>query len=59
MMEMDGRYSAKCQKSRRRDMMGIMRIVNEEETKDEQCSSSSNETKKGVETAVAGGSAES
>ena len=48
MMEMDGRDSAKCQKSRRMDMMGIMRIVNEEETKDKQFSSSSNETKKGA-----------
>ena len=45
---MDGLDSAKCQKSRIRDMMGIMGIVNEEETKDEQCSSSSNETKKRV-----------
>ena len=42
---MDGLDSAKCQRSRRRDMMEIMGIVNEEETKDEQCSSSSNETK--------------
>ena len=42
---MDGLDNAKCQKSRRRDMMGIMGIVNEEKTKDEQCSSSSNETK--------------
>ena len=34
-MEMDGLDSAKCQKSRRRDMMGIMGIVNEEKTKNE------------------------
>ena len=46
MMEMDGLDSAKFQKSRRRDMMGIMGIVNEKKTKDEQCSSSSKETKK-------------
>ena len=45
---MDGLDNAKCQKSRRRDMMGIMGIVNEEKTKDEQYSSSSNETKKRV-----------
>ena len=36
---MDGLDSTKCQKSRKRDMMGIS---NEEKTKDEQCSSSSN-----------------
>ena len=41
MMEMDGLDSAKCKKSKIRDMMRIMRIVNEEKTKDEQCSSSS------------------
>ena len=35
MMEMDGLDSAKCQKSRIRDIMGIMGIVNEEKTKDE------------------------
>ena len=46
MMEMDGLDSKKCQKSRRRDMMGIMGIVNEEKTKDEQCSSSSIKDKK-------------
>ena len=45
-MEMDGLDSAKCQKSRRRDTLGIYKIVNEEKTKDEQCSSSSKETKK-------------
>ena len=45
-MKMDDLDSAKCQKSRRRDMMRIMGIVNEEKTKDEQCSSSSKETKK-------------
>ena len=38
MMEMDGLDNAKCQKSRRSDMMGI---VDEEKTKDEHCSSSS------------------
>ena len=32
---MDGLDSAKCQKSRRRYMMEIMGIVNEEKTKDE------------------------
>ena len=42
---MDGLESAKCQKSRRKDMMGIMGIVNGEKIKDEQCSSPSNETK--------------
>ena len=42
---MDGLDSAKYQKSRIRDIMRIMGIVNEEKTKDEQCSSSSNETK--------------
>ena len=44
---MDGLDIAKCQKSRRRDMMGINRIVNEEETKDEQCSSPPKRPKKG------------
>ena len=47
-MEMDDLDSVKCQKSKKRDMMGIMEIVNEEKTKDEQCSSSSKETKKRV-----------
>ena len=46
MMEMDDLYSAKCQKSRIKDTLGIYTIVNEEKTKDEQCSSSSKETKK-------------
>ena len=32
-MEMDGLDSVKCQKSKRRDIMGIMGIVNENETK--------------------------
>ena len=41
MMEMDGLDSAKCQKSRRRDVMRIMGIVNEEKIKDEHRSSSS------------------
>ena len=39
-MEMDGLDSAKCKKSRRRDMMGILEMFNDNETKDEQCSSS-------------------
>ena len=47
MMEMDGLDSVKCQKSRIRDMMGINRIVNDNETKDEQCSSSSKRPKNG------------
>ena len=47
MMEMDGLDSAKCQKSRRRDTLGIYKIVNEAKTKDEQCSSSSKEHKMG------------
>ena len=47
-MEMDGLDCAKCQKSRRMDTLGIYKIVNEEKTKDEQCSSSSKETKKRV-----------
>ena len=33
MMEMDGRDSAKCQKSRIRDMMGIFGMFNEEKDK--------------------------
>ena len=33
MMEMDGLDSVNCQKSRRRDMMGIKGIVNEEKDK--------------------------
>ena len=33
MMEMDGLNSAKCQKSRKGDMIGINAIVNEKETK--------------------------
>ena len=48
MMEMDSLDCAKCQKSRRMDTLGIYKIVNEEKTKDEQCSSSSKETKKRV-----------
>ena len=43
---MDGLDSAKCQKSRRRDAYGIMRMFNGEETKDEQCSSPSKRPKK-------------
>ena len=41
MMEIDDLNSAKCQKSRRRDMMRILEMFNDNETKDEQCSSSS------------------
>ena len=44
---MDGLDSVKCQKSRRRDMMGINRIVNDNKTEDEKCSSSSKRPKKG------------
>ena len=33
MMEIDGLDCAKCQKSRRRDTLGIYKIVNEEKTK--------------------------
>ena len=44
---MDDLDSAKCQKSRRRDMMGINKIVNEEKDKDEQCSSSPRHQKMG------------
>ena len=33
MMEMDGLDNAKCQKSRRRDMMGIIWNVNDNRTK--------------------------
>ena len=35
MMEMNGLDSAKCQKSRIRDTLGIYKIVNEEKTKEE------------------------
>ena len=38
---MDGLDSAKCQKSRRTDMMGILEMFNDNETNDEQYSSSS------------------
>ena len=37
MMEMDGLECTKCQKSRKGDMMGIIGIVNDNKTKDEQC----------------------
>ena len=37
MMEIDGLNSVKCQKSRRRDMMGIKLKFNDNKTKDEQC----------------------
>ena len=33
MMEIDSLDSAKCQKSKRRDMMGIIKIVNDNRTK--------------------------
>ena len=33
MMEMDDRDCAKCQKSNRRDIMGILEFVNEEKDK--------------------------
>ena len=33
MVEMDGRNSAKCKKSKRRDMMGISEFVNDNRTK--------------------------
>ena len=46
MIEMDDLNNAKCQKSRRRDTLGIYGIVNDNETKDEQCSSSSKRPKK-------------
>ena len=45
MIEMDDLECAKCQKSKRRDMDGINRIVNDNGTKDEQCSSSSKRLK--------------
>ena len=45
MMEMEGRDSVKCQKSKRSDIYGINRIVNDNGTKDEQCSSSSKRLK--------------
>ena len=44
-MEMDDLDSAKYQKSRSRDTLGIYGIVNDNETKDEQCSSSSKRPK--------------
>ena len=36
-MEMDGLDCVKCQKIKKRDMMGIMGIVNDNKMKDEQC----------------------
>ena len=33
MMEMDGRDSVKCQKSRLRDMIGIIELFNDNRTK--------------------------
>ena len=44
-MEMDGLDSVKCQKSKIRDTLGIYGIVNDNETKDKQCSSSSKRPK--------------
>ena len=35
MIEMDGLDSAKCQKSRRREMMGILEMFNDNKTNDE------------------------
>ena len=40
MMETDGLDSVMCQKYGKRDILGIYGIVNDNETKDEQCSSS-------------------
>ena len=40
MIEMDGLDIAKCQKSKSRETYGILEIVNQVKTKDEQCSSS-------------------
>ena len=37
MLEMDGLDNVKCQKSIRRDMMGIIGIVNDNKIKDERC----------------------
>ena len=51
---MDGRDSVKCQKSKIRDKLGIYGIVNDNGTKDEQCSSSS-KYQKWAETWVTGG----
>ena len=45
MMEIDSLDSVKWQKSRRRDMIGINKIVNDNGTKDEQCSSPSKRPK--------------
>ena len=44
---MDGLNSAKCQKSRKMDTLGIYGIVNDNKTKDEQYSSSSKRPKNG------------
>ena len=46
MMGMNGLDSAKCQKSRKSDTLGIYGIVNDNETKYEECSSSSKRPKK-------------
>ena len=47
-MKIDGLDSAKCQKCRRNDMMRILKMFNDNETKDEQCSSSSIKRPKNV-----------
>ena len=50
MMEIGSLDSAKWQKSRRRDMIRIFVILNDNGTKDEQCSSSQlKETKKNMQ----------
>ena len=54
MMEMNDLDGAKCQKSRRRDTLGIYGIVNDNGIKDEQRSSSSKD-QKWAETWVTGG----
>ena len=45
---MDGRDSVMCQKSKIKDIDGINRIVNDNGTKDEQCSSPSKHQKPAV-----------
>ena len=44
-METDDIDSAKCQKSKKMDMMEILEMFNDNEVKDEQCSSSSKRPK--------------
>ena len=48
MIEMNGQDRATCQNPRR-DMIGINKIVNDNGTKDEQCSSPSKDQKRVVE----------